>query len=303
MLVIVLLAVLWFGLVPVAGAFAERKKWRYFRRRFGELRQKQPLEYASLVGGDQQEYRFNGFYESAGEGVLWIRSDELTVTADLRGADIYMLPNVGSENNPAVFDPDEVPVKIRWNRISGLAREAKVFAGGSLVAENSRRVFASVPDKPLFIVFYEGSEKALPVRAVRAGRHKNEYFNFITPYAFILGFFSQIIIAIFYLPRPAHRLTMIGALIAAFTPLLPWVPPGILFTILYRRLWMQARIYRAGRDLALMSAADDRPADPLSQARQYNRKAHIFEIISWLLLLCGIGVNVFFITVIITLVV
>ena len=205
----------------------------------------------------------------------------------------------------------EKPEKIKWNRISSLTREAKVFAGGSLVTRENRQVFASLPETPLFIIFYEGSEKTLSVRAVRAGRHSNEYFNLLTPYAFILGSFSQIIIALKYLWRPAYRTSLIAALIALFTPLLPWIPPGILFTIIYRRLWIQARIYRANRDMIRYSLGDSGefaadsylklPIDQRSLVRRHNIKAYMLNIISWILLLCGIGVNVFFISLIISL--
>jgi hypothetical protein len=108
----------------------------------------------------------------------------------------------------------------------------------------------SVPENPLLVIFYENSTRSLTVRAIRAGRHRNEFFNFLTPYALILGAFAQIIIALSFLSRPAFRLTMVSSFIALFTPLFPWMPPGILFTIIYRRLWWRARIFRAYRDLA-----------------------------------------------------
>ena len=291
LLVIIFLAALWYGIVPVAGAFVERRIWRFFRRRFIELRKKPLLDYAGLVGGGQPEYKFYGVFESVSpNGILWMKSEGLTVRADLRKANIYVFPNAGAEGNVPVFDPEEVPEKIRWNRISSLTKKAKVFAGGALTERDNQRIFASLPDTPLFIIFYEGSENTLAMRAVRAGRHRNEFFNFLTPYAFILGAFSQILIAFTYLSRPAHRFTLIAALIALFTPLLPWIPPGMLFTTAYRRLWVHARAIRADRDLARFNGLT---------VRGYTRRAYILEVISWVLLLAGIVVNVFFITLVI----
>ena len=256
-LLVILLAIFWYGAIPVVGAFIERNKWRSFRRRFGELRRKPHLDYANLVANEGGEYRFHGVLESvSANGILWIRSDGLTVQADIRKARTYVFPNTGGEENPAVYDPGlEAPEKISWDRISGLTGEVKVFVGGLLIKKEGRHIFASGPETPLMVIFYEGSEKALSVRTVRAGRHRNEYFNFLTPYAFILGAFSQILIAITYLSRPVYRSTLISALIAFFTPILPWIPPGILFTIIYRRLWFEARICRVYRDLARLPLA------------------------------------------------
>ena len=164
--------------------------------------------------------------------------------------------------------------------------------GGCLVNRSARRIFSTVVDMPLIIIFYEGSEDALAVHAVRAGRLHNEYFNFLTPYGFILGAFSQIIIAIVYLSRPAYMMVFVSAFIAFFTPLLPWIPPGVLFATLYRRLWFQARIYRTNRDMIVYSILLD---EPEANAKRYNRKAYIFEVIAWLFLLAGTCINIFFI--------
>jgi hypothetical protein len=248
------LAVLFYGLVPIAGAFVERQRWRFFRRRLGELRLRPHLDYAGLTSAGEltEEYRFCGAFESVSDGgPLWIRSRELTVQADLSNALTYIFPNTGGEDSPYNFDlAGEVPERIRWDRISALTGDAKVFVGGPLVRKENRRIFASMHESPLLIIFYEGSEKALAIGTVSAGRHRNEFFNFITPYSFILGAFSQILIAVSFLSRPAYLSTMIAALIALFTPIIPLIPPGILFTIAYRRLWSLARMYRAYRDLA-----------------------------------------------------
>jgi hypothetical protein len=124
-------------------------------------------------------------------------------------------------------------------------------------------------------------------------------------------------IAVTFLSRPAYRLTMIAALIALFIPIIPWIPPGILFTVVYRRLWSLSRMYRAYRDLARLrlnavpwktgkenlsqeafeiSGAQQGDTEP--QALRYNLAAYSLAIISWIFLLAGIGINVFFIALI-----
>jgi hypothetical protein len=366
---VIVLAVLFYGLIPITGAFLERRSWRLFRRRFSELKRRPHLDYNTLVNSTETlDFYFTGTFESIGsETLLWIKSNNITVQADLRGAKTYVFPNKGDNESFSGFDPgEEMPERIRWERISTLTGDAKVFVGGPLVKREGRNIFASVPGVPLLIIFYEGSEKALAVRAIRAGRHRNEYFNIFTPFAFVMGAFSQIMIAVSLLSRPVQRLTMIYAFIALFTPLIPMIPPGFLFTTLYRRLWWRARLYRSYRDLSRFpmeyfakgesqcvlpsgetyayrhydelpsllyklpflipaiekkkksqwlvfgSLSEDEgdfpkepqdefaiscilPGDSESLAKHYNRKAYFLEVISWLLLLAGIGINVFFI--------
>jgi hypothetical protein len=359
----------------MAGAVLSRHSWRRFRRLFDELALCPLLDYRAYRQTEGKVYRFTGRLESVTGGhTLWIRGDRLTVPVALAGAETYVLPMQEGGGQGGVFDPgEEAPERIRWDRVSALTDEAKVFVGGTLEMRDDYRTFAASPGKPLLLIFYDGPDRSLAVRAIRAGRHRNEYWNPITPYALILGALFLIFLALSFLPRPAFRITAIVAFAAVFIPLFPMVPPGVLFTVIYRRLWWQARIFRAYRDLARLpliyleggmekghlpggesygaisldeppGAVEDReipllipeeekrkkdrwflygalpepggspvePADvfavygalpgkPETLARRYTRKAYIFEIIAWLLLLAGIGLNALFVRAIIVL--
>ncbi|MDR1566533.1 MAG: hypothetical protein LBS48_04515 [Treponema sp.] len=370
---ILALALFWYGLAPLGGAFVVRRSWRRFRRRFNELSLKPLLNYAvASRSGDGEEYRFAGNFESIAENrILWVRSRDLTIPVELSGAYTYVLPDTWDQG-PASFDPgEEVPERIRWEHISALTGETRVFVGGCLALRDNRKIFVSSP-KPLLVIFYEGRDRSLAIRTIRAGRHKNEFWNFITPYAFVCGAFSQILLAASFFTRPAFRLTVIAAFIALFAPLFPLIPPGIFLTIPSRRLWWRARICRAYRDLARLpldyfcsgenqgrlpngetyiareysklpgmfyqqnfpfiipaeekrpwdkwyvfgvlpvtvSGKEDIPLEPADAfavygalpgesetlARRYTRKAWVMETASALLLLAGIGINMFFIS-------
>jgi hypothetical protein len=259
--VIIILVVFWYALVPVAGAFISRRRWRIFRLRFDDLRLRPLLDYAAcMTAGDGRAavpgepggvFRFTGGFESVTDDhILWIRSGDLTIPVDLRGAQTYVLPSPEPENSSA-FDPgQEAPEEIRWEQFSTLAEGVKVFVGGPLVFKEGRPIFVSAARAPLLVIFYDGPDRQLTLRVIRAGRHKNEYFNPLTFYGFIFGAFSLIVMAVSFFPRPGFRLTMITSFVALFTPLLPHIPPGLLFTMIYRRLWWRARIFRAYRDLA-----------------------------------------------------
>ncbi|MDR2111237.1 MAG: hypothetical protein LBP32_08000 [Spirochaetaceae bacterium] len=245
---IIVLAILWYGLIPVAGAFISRRFWRAFRRRFDNLCLAPSLDYTAYRHDGGGVYRFIGGVESVTGQTLWIRGAGLTIPVILEGAQIHVLPM--PEDTAEFFDPgQEIPQRIRWDQVSALTEGAKVFVGGSLVSLEDRLTFVSTKENPLLVIFYDGPDRSLVTRTIRAGRDKNEYLNPVTPYALTLGAFSQIFIALSFLSRPAFRLTVITAFIAVFTPLFPLIPPGLLLTILYRRLWWRARLFRAYRDL------------------------------------------------------
>jgi hypothetical protein len=373
--------IFWYGLVPVTGAFASRRTWRQFRRHFDDLRLRPILDYGVYrrLEKEGETYRFIGGFESVTDGhTLWIHSETLTIPVALRGAQTYMLPMQEGNGLSGSFDPgEEAPEQIRWDRVSTLTEGAKVFVGGALVLRENRWTFAAANDSPLLVIFYDGPDRSLTVRAIRAGRHRNEYWNALTPYALILGALCLIAMAASFLSRPAFRLTVLTSLIAVFVPLFPLIPPGILCTVLYRRLWWRGRIFRAYRDLVRLplkylpggegscrlpggewygirrcdslseetrktipllildegkrkkegwyifgalsgpegSAADipAQPEDPFATfgilpgkpealARRYTTRAYTLEIIAWLVLLAGIGLNAFFIRLIIVLV-
>jgi hypothetical protein len=251
LLVIIGLAAFWYGLVPVAGAFANRRNWRLFRRRFDDLRLKPFLDYAAYRRGEGGLYRFIGGFESVTDGhTLWIRNKDLTIPVSLAGAHTYVLPMPEKDEPSGYFDPGkEAPSRISWDRVTALAEGAKVFVGGALLSQDSRLTFVSERNTPLLVIFYDGPDRSLTSRTIRAGRDGNEYWNFITPYALILGAFSQLLITLNLLNRPAFRLTALTAFFAVFIPLFPMIPPGFALTILYKRLWWQARVFRAYRDL------------------------------------------------------
>lgn len=384
MLVICALAILWFALVPVAGAFTSRRRWRAFRRRFDELRLRPLLDYARYSAGEAGQFRFIGGFESITDGhTLWLRGRALTIPVLLTEAHIYVLP-MPEDFGLADFEPGEgSPERVRWDKITTLTEGAKVFVGGALLMRDKRLTFVATKETPLLVIFYEGPDRSLTTRVIRSGRRRNEYWNTLTPYALILGGFAEIFIAVNYLSRPAFRLTVITAAAAALLPLFPLIPPGIVFTILYQRLWRRARIFRAYRDLVMLplvhlpsgqmegilpdgeryggvrrhsltpgeeqaiplliplraaekakdwyifgalapahgevpNAGQDGlplpaepqdvfavygaiPGSPPALARKFTLQAYILEAVSWCMLLAGIGLNVFFLVMIIRL--
>ena len=356
---------LWYGLVPILGAVYYRNKSGQFRRRFDELRMKPILDYRVYrqLGSGEGIFRFIGGFESITDGrTLWIQGENLTIPVSLENTRCWLLP---MQQEGETFDPGaEAPEPIRWDRVSTLTEGARVFVGGSMQILDNRWTFVSSKETPLMVIFYDCPDKVLPLKIMRAWHNRNEYWNNITPISLFIGALSQLIIAYSFLDRPAFRLTVICAMIALFIPVLPMIPPGLLFMILYRRLAWQARKLRAYSDLARLAirrldtdnclpgkkygyakfdslppevkegkipflipefskerrnniwhifgdfnegaVLPEEPIDPFAcfgaihgnpQAItvQYKIKAYTLEIIAWLALLTGIGLNLFFI--------
>ncbi|MDR1326745.1 MAG: hypothetical protein LBK00_11995 [Treponema sp.] len=354
LLLIIGLALLCYGLAPVIGAFISRHSWRMFRQRFNDLCLSPMLDYTAyqhcVQGG---RFRFIGGFESiADDHTLWIRAETISIPVNLSGRYTYLF-SIAEEGG------EERPERIRWDWVSILTEGAKVFVGGNLAREDERLVFVSSKEEPLLLIFYDGNDRSLPIRTIRAGRNKNEYWNPITPYAFILGAFFQLLIALSFLSRPTFSFTSIVAFIALFTPIIPFLPPGLLCTVLYNSLWHKARQFREYRDVArlplkylrseiwrsllpdgkfygmsrtnilpeyipllltsdrkkdqwyVFGHIDESPlprepddlfvtfgaiqGDPEALAHRYAIKAHILEIVSCLFLVMGLGINLFFI--------
>ena len=254
---IIIVVLVCYGLAPFTGALVRRYKWHKFRKRFDELRLYPVLNFQSYWRQDADTenddvFRITGEFESVTDGqTLWIRNNELTIPISLENAESYLLPDQkngeGAEGDEPGEDP---PEKLRWGKISSITEGARVFAGGTLKNINGRRSFISTKENPLIVLFYNGSDRSVPTRVMRSCRRWNEYWNFLTPYSLVIGALCLIVMAVLYQARPAFRLTVIVSFMAMFIPLYPFIPPGLLFTVIFRRLGWRAGILRAYRDLA-----------------------------------------------------
>jgi hypothetical protein len=368
-LVIILIVAVWYGIVPIAGAFLSRYKWVRFRRRFNDLRLVPLLNYSQYrqMADSGGVFRFTGEIESITDGqTLWVKGDDLTIPVSLEKTKCWLLPLSDGESLP------EAPEQIRWNRISTLSEGAKVFIGGELKKQDERLNFISTKENNLMVIFYNCPDEELTNGIIRAARTRNEYWNSITPVSLVLGALALIYFASTFLNRPAFRLTVITSLVAIFVPLLPMLPPGLLFTFLYRRLTWHARKLRAywdivrlptrylqeGQESANLSTGekygfvkidslppyekekipwlipentggaekDDLyffgvigqgnlperskdpfvsygllPAEPAILARRYAIISYTTEAVAWIIMLLGIGINIIFIFLILSL--
>jgi len=290
-----LIVILWYALVPIAGGFFNRYKWKKFRNRFNALRLSPLLDYSQYrkLDGEGGIFRFSGGIESITDGhTLWVKGGDLTIPVSIAKTKCFLLPIHEGEGFP------EAPQQIRWNRVSTITEGAKVFIAGGIKTKDDRLSFVSTKEQPLMVIFYDCTDTELAGAIIRAARTRGDYWNNITPVSLAIGALTLIFIAATYLGRPAFRLTAICALSAVFIPVLPVFPPGILFTFLYRRLSWDSRILRADYDLARYGLLPDSTLKPVNS---FALRAYMLEFFAWGLLLASVCVNIIFICLIFSL--
>ncbi len=245
-------ALLFFALIPGAGAFGVRWQWRLFRRRMREASLAPFLRYSDLSGaeGRRGDFRVFGELEAIQErDRIWINTGEFTVEADLEGVRLYLLPSLSAGGGLPEPLPDEEPAVAPWNRVFSLPSGLRLFVGGSLFLEEGRGVFRSSPRVPLLVVCYDGERESILKRAIWGGRKRNEYWNPFTLPSLLTGFLCLALLAYLSLRSSQAGLPGFAVLSLAAAPVAPFLPPGVALYYLYRYFWKMARRLRAERDL------------------------------------------------------
>lgn len=194
-------------------------------------------------------WRFIGTLEAVqGTNRLWLTGgDGVSVAADLEGAPTYILP--WSARGEAGSFGDEEPQILPWKSIAALPSGTQILVAGTLVDSDGRRVFRAAAGEPPLVVLYEGDARTLLERAVLCGRQRNEYWNHLTRISLLTGFLALFMTGSLVIRDPELRVAGMIAYALCAAPLAVFLPPGVVFYFLYRRLWKRARHLRAERDL------------------------------------------------------
>lgn len=257
------LALFFYIAVPGLGAVLVRRRWRHFRTRIIGLTECPTISYGAVeqaTSGYLGRYRFFGALEAIQDGdTIWINDGDTSVSADLRGVSVYLLPSSDTERD-GVFErnlevlPDDAAHQLPWSKVSALPQGTKMLVSGALYRERGHPLFRSTRDLPLTIVLFDGEERTVLRRAIWSGRQHNEYWNPFTLISLLTGATLLLLLAYNFARIPMLRLPAIYTLIAGSAPLLPFVPPGIGLFFLYRTFWRKARGRRGERDLLNLPA-------------------------------------------------
>ncbi len=299
----IIVAFLFYLVIPGIGAFSTRAKWRWFRRSIIQISLRPDVSYAAMRRPDGEipgNYRIIGNLQAIeGGNVVWVKSGSVSVAAELSGVDVYVLPvpdRPGKEGGIEHYDvtmSELIPRQVPWNSIFSLPEGTELLISGTLHVEGGRGIFRSSDDNPLLVVIFEGKPDTIIPRSIWIGRQKNEYWNRFTPISVTAGSFALFIIAYTLFKIPLLRLEAIVTVTMSLFPVIPFLPPGVMLFFLYRFLWKRARILRAERDLFRLplryfdTESDPTVPKPLPNGECYGMKT--FDSCTGALKSCGGG--------------
>jgi len=174
---------------------------------------------------------------------LWIAGSDMACLVDMHDARVYLLS--GGIDDCSLD-------RLRWSDLPSLSAGTRAFVAGTVAICGGRVVFGpSGKDSPL-VILHDGDDEGLIHRAVEFGRHGNEYWNPVTQVSIALGVAAMSVIL--SLSRLGGMPSLVAALTlaAAFSPILPLLPPGVVGFFIYRSLWKRALRYRSMRDLEFL---------------------------------------------------
>lgn len=265
-------ALVFYLLLPVVGAYITRAQWRRFRETLLRLARSPLLRLGSWsTAGSSRAleglHRFHGEIEALeGEDRIWVRGRDLTAVVDLGSSWLHILAD-GGEGAP--FEGRYTLVeRVPWSRVRVFPESARVFIGGALSIEEGIPVFREAPGRPLIVVSYEGKDSDLFARLIAGGRVANEYWNPLSRASIGLGVG---ILGIFFAFAGRHWLptVLFLSVLLGLAPVLCLLPPGLPFFFLYRRLWRRSLDARVLRDLCrlpLRYLEEGEGEPPLSEA-------------------------------------
>lgn len=244
-------AMVFYLLVPVAGAFMLRNQWRRFRERVISLVHAPSLGYADLATAEREgrtavgRFRLFGTIEAIeGTNRIWLRGKQVSALVDLSHAPLYVAPagSAGALTEAGSID------RLKWGSVSSLVEGTSMFVAGQLSIEAGRPVFVDTPGESLIAVCYDGSDSGLLSRLVAGGRAPNEYWNLPTRISLAIGL-AVISGILLFLNRSLFSSVRTLIFLAGAAPVLPFAPPGLALFFVYFRLWRRALAARTQRDL------------------------------------------------------
>jgi hypothetical protein len=241
------------------GAVFARSRWRNFRKTVIASSKYPEISYKDLHSRGEpsaDRYYFLGVLEAIQEDdVIWLRNGEVALSADMKGQKVFLMPSQTASGEAAEAGDDvsllseETPRIVAWEKVRSLPEGIQVLVAGQLHIKRGKGVFRAGKKKDLFVMFYDGDNASLLKRAVWHGRQRNEYWNLFTGASLGAGFLTGMILSYFFLSTPVSRMPAVLSVIMSLVPLIPVLPPGLVFFVCYRKLWRRGRFLRAERDI------------------------------------------------------
>jgi hypothetical protein len=300
--VIVLIALCTYGIVPGIGAFFVRRKWRRFREGLLSAASYPVPDYRLLHSGESGRagcFRFYGTLRALrGENGAWVDNGRVSLRVELERVRVYMISapsSLSHREGSSAFDDEMVPIEVPWRRIKTLPEGTKVFVAGELDRRATGALFLSTQKVPLVVIVYDGPDEHLLSHAVKTGRERNGYWNFLTPGALTTGSFTLFVYFYLLLRAPLLRFPAILALTVSLLPLTLVLPPAVIGYSFYRSLWKRAFLLRTERDLLTLNEISEGKKAPPKEAEVKKRTSQRLELLALLILALSVGVELFMI--------
>ncbi|MDX9959457.1 MAG: hypothetical protein RBT68_13535 [Spirochaetia bacterium] len=292
-----LVALFFYIVLPVSGGIITRTSWKSFRTRIMAARNFPRLGFQPCLE-PEAEFRFFGEVDAiGGRNELWLRNKGLSCVVDARSASVYLLSGAGAgsaagdgrthesgETGDSGADGDSLE-KVRWAALPSIPPVARAYVVGRAMLDGGRMVMAPAEGWPVLLIIHDGSDEVVEQRAIWSGRQKNEYWNPLTQVSLVAGLLAMSLIVSRVLSTGTLPSIAAITVVAGFSPLLPFLPPGVIGFILYRNAWRRARFCRSRRDLASFQGVDGHGL------RKWSHKSIATTILSAVYLAVGLSVN------------
>lgn len=266
---IVLVALFFYGILPLVGAWRGRRSWAHFRENTLNALRAPEVDFSVLQAEGPPPtgtWRLTGTLEAfEGSDRLWVGNDRVSAAVSLRGVPVYFL-----DDHPEPFALGvEPPRKAEAASLGALPEGTQFLVSGALARDVRGPVhFASRPETDLLVIAFEGDSSTVLQRAVSSGRPMIDHWNAWTPVSVGLGFLLLLVLSYADLRSTGHRESGLLGLALALLPSTFFLPPGIVFFYGFARLWARARESRARSDLARVQADSRRATWEAGRARR-----------------------------------
>lgn len=248
---VLVVAALFYGLLPLIGAWRLRMRWARFRQLVLTANTFPDLDFPRWQAVDldpSDPVCLVGQLEAfEGRGRLWIGNDRVSAAVDLGESPVYFLDEPG---DGATFGLDP-PRRADAASLGALAEGTKFLVAGSLTRDGrSQPRFEPVPGQDLLVLAFEGEAETVLTRAMYAGRPPVDHWNAWTPLAAAVGILFLMGFSYVGLTVTADRRVGLAALALALLPATAFLPPGLVFFYWFMRWWNRGRECRAWADLS-----------------------------------------------------
>ena len=288
-------ALFFFVLLPIAGAFFVRSQWHMFRQTLITAETLPVLTKKDILNPSKTPFacRAYGIINAIGiDESIWVTVDTASIKVCLKDIPIYVLTGSRRYGRIKNREQEYTVERCTWDTLPSIPVGSPIFITGTLLYSNTTPLFCTSDTRPLILI-HDVPQNHVIYLGVFAGRPVNEYWNPFTKIALAAGIFAMTGVVVSVMSIKVISLIAAISLTLAFSPILPFLPPGIAGFALYRRFWRRARYFRARRDVTQLHTAESasHPEQSKNTIAYWKRLALINFFLSGFFFVAGYAIN------------